>query len=302
MGLCNKPGTASVILYVIYASTYKVQWVLMVAVLFSRLFIISGYASDGQMRLSSIKCEAVLVSFALFVAFTSWVVNCVRLIIHSDELDAMNWFLGALSIGALIACCKLLSIAFIRILRKLGGADVDQEFFDLATKLTILSSFSALSSALMCVCVVIVGLLSRDMNDSLMFWWFSGEAIDVAGNCLAMFLAIKIGSSPYHCLCGPMHSCCKGRFNLKKGTSQQRAPTNVELAIAECIAADAAQTVTAATPAPPKLTTTTQNQEVHVQLRRTGLEKSEAPGAGKSCLYSAATNTKPAMVIHSAPP
>merc|ERR1712013_309209 len=301
MGLCNKPGTASVILYVIYASTYKVQWVLMVAVLFSRLFIVSGYASDGQMRLSSIKCEAVLVSFALFVALTSWVVNCVRLIIHSDELDAMNWFLGALSIGALIACCKLLSIAFIRILRKLGGADVaDEEFFELATKLTILSSFSALSSALMCVCVVIVGLLSRDMNDSLMFWWFSGEAIDVAGNRLAMFLAIKIGSSPYRCLCGPMHSCCKGMFNLKKGAAQQRAPTNVELAIAECIPADAAQTVTAAAAAPPKLTTT-QNQELHVRVDESA-QKLDAAGARKSWLYSAATNTKPAVVIHSAPP
>merc|ERR1712013_653793 len=95
----------------------------------------------------------------------------VRRNIHSDELDDMNWFLGALSIGALISCCKLLSIAFIRILRKLG---------------------------------------------------------------------------------------------------------------------DAATTAPA-----PKLTTTTQNQEVHVRV---------AEGARKACLYSAGTNTKPAMVIHSAPP
>jgi len=106
--LCNKPGTATVILYVVYASFYKLQWALLVAVLFSLLFILSR----GRMTLRSVKCEAVFVSIALFVAFIAWVANCVRLLIHSDALDAMNWFLGAVSIGALIACSKVLSVAF----------------------------------------------------------------------------------------------------------------------------------------------------------------------------------------------
>merc|ERR1712129_683207 len=122
------------------------------------------------------------------------------------------------------------------------GEVADREFLDLATKLTILCSLSALSSALMSVCVVIVGFLSRDMTDTLMFWWFSGESIDVAGNCLAMFLTIKMNAAPYRFLCGAMHSCCQRMVAPKKEKQKTAAPTKVELVIAASIAADAVET------------------------------------------------------------
>jgi len=256
--LCNRPGNGTLYMYAIYATTYKLQWALLVAVLFSRLQCFAGIGST--LVLGGLKCERVLVALALFISAVAWTTNCLRLLTHNEALDDMNWFLGAVSIGSLIICCKLLSISFIRMLRKCSfatfGCDVssdaaNMEFVELATKLAILSSVSALSSAIMCVCVVLVGLLSHGMTDSLLFWWFSGETIDVAGNCLAVFLAIQIGSAQYAFVCGPMHLCCQGmcaamakrthRRKQKLGAKKTRktATTKVELAIAECIAADA---------------------------------------------------------------
>jgi len=161
-------------------------------------------------------------------------------------------------------------------LHQFSAADIaDQEFFELATKLTILSVLSVLSSALMCVCVVIVGLLSRDMTDILMLC------------CLAMFLAIKIGAAPYRCLCAPMHSCCHRMFAPKKmkdsAKEKTAAPTKVELAIAASIAADDAETT-----AQPKLSTPNRPNRGLRERVNASPRKSETPGE----------NT---MVIHPAP-
>jgi len=300
--LCNRPGVASLIMYVIYATTYKLQWALLVAVIFSRVRCFSGIGSTSTLILSGLKWERALMALALLIAAAAWTANCVRLLTHNDDLDRVNWCLGTVSIGSLVICSKLLSISFIRMLRKWYNRQraVNQEFIELATKLSILSSVSALTSTLMCVCVVMVGLLSSDMADSLMFWWFSGESIDVAGNCLAVFLAIKIGSAQYEWVCGPMHLCCQGMCAaMAKWTHQRKATTttnvDVELAIAQCIAADAAESTVESTPI--KLRRSSTREQINTNLRH--LQMGEvycgAPGS------SATKSTLPKMIVYPDP-
>merc|ERR1719486_1391635 len=149
----------------------------------------------------------------------------MRLLGHSDKLDHMNWFLSALSVGSLLGGCKVLSCAFVRVLYRFHlrfGADeplapthtnlplgVSVELIALTSKLALLTALSTLSSVLVCVCVVMVGLLTVHMDDTLLFTLFIGHAIDVAGNCLAMYLAVSMGNAHYKLMCGPAQTCCQ---------------------------------------------------------------------------------------------
>merc|ERR1712013_173609 len=77
----------------------------------------------------------------------------------------------------------------------------------MATKVTIVASFSITSSVLMLVCVSVIGTLSHGTSDAMVFLLFLGHSVDVAGNCLGLFLALNIGAAQYQRLCGRIQSC-----------------------------------------------------------------------------------------------
>ena len=314
--LCEDPGHSSaMVLYVTYTSVYMLQWSLMLAVLFSRL-----QGIFEQTQLTGKKSYTALTTCSLTVALVAWIANCVRLLTENSELDDMNWFLGTLSIGSLLACCKILSYAFIRVLylfhirfccaelvaQPLGSS---VELIALVTKLTIVTTLSSLSSVLMCVCVVIVGLLSQDMDDNLMFALFCGHSIDVAGNCLAMYLAVNMGASHYKMLCGSVQSCFRDmcialarrahQRNLRQDAARQLAAalelTADEIAIATSIAAaDAA-------PANQRLSQRISQNLNHLTMTSVSVSSPDASGTVPGA-PEAATSTLPTMIATIANP
>jgi len=225
--LCQAEGSVAHVhamgLYVLYTSCYMLQWALFLAVRYTRL----GCIFQG-LQFSARKFIKVATTSVLVVSMTTWIANCIRLLTHTDALDHMNWWLGALSIGSLVVWANVLSWVIVRAVYSfhiqfnraninfgthLKELDQKIQLLQLATKLMILTLLSALSSVLMLVCVGIIGLLSHSMSGNLVFLLFIGHSIDVVGNCLAMYLAVRIGSAHYAKLCRPVqmgcHQLCK---------------------------------------------------------------------------------------------
>jgi len=244
--LCAAQGAFAVAsamqLYVVYTTCYMLQWSLLLAVLLLRILSIFN-----RVQFTGRKYIVMLTVGVLVIATSTWTANCVRLLTDNSLLDAMNWWLGALSIGSLVAWCNVLSLVFIRAVYQFHVRFSRAEFTDpqrnvtasveliaLATKLSILTVLSALSSVLMFVCVVIIGMLSHEMSGDLAFLLFTAHAIDVAGNCLAIYLAVNIGKEHYKKLCSAVHFGCQTlcialvRRNHRRA-QRQRAELELEI-------------------------------------------------------------------------